>query len=158
MSIAQCFDQCLVWLGFGLARYDFGFLTATAAGEFVVVIDPGHGGKRVKGVSDGSQAGDGSSHNNATAASGKRLEKDMTLDFSLAAAKALRESEQAKKLGGVKVVLTREDVRHLAAMMRAAIATQNSADVAGGSRVPDARGAAGSSTVGLTFAVGPARA
>lgn len=114
------------WIMTGVAAVA---MCAVAAGEFVVVIDPGHGGQRIKGVSDGSQAGDGSSHNNATAASGKRLEKDMTLDFSLAAAKALRESEQAKKLGGVKVILTREDDRHVAAMMRAAIATQNSADV-----------------------------
>ena len=39
-----------------------------ASGEFVVVIDPGHGGQRVRGVSDGTQKGDGSSSNNATSA------------------------------------------------------------------------------------------
>ena len=33
VSVAQCFNQCLVWLGLGLARYDLGFLTAAAAGE-----------------------------------------------------------------------------------------------------------------------------
>ena len=114
------------WMLMGLAAAT---ICGPVAGEFTVVIDPGHGGQRMRGVSDGSQEGDGSSHNNATSASGKRLEKDMTLDFSLAAAKALRESPRAKKLGGVRVVLTREDDRHLAAMMRAAIATQNSADV-----------------------------
>jgi len=104
-------------------------LCGPVAGEFTVVIDPGHGGQRIPGKSDGSLGGDGSSHNKAISALERRLEKDMTLDFSLAAARALRESPRAKKIGGVDVVLTREDDRHVAAMMRAAIATQNSADV-----------------------------
>ena len=104
-------------------------MCAGAFGEFVVVIDPGHGGERMRGKSDGTKQGDGSSHNKATSASGARLEKEMTLDFSQAAAKALRDSPQAREMGGVTVVLTREDDRHLAAMMRAGIAVQHSADL-----------------------------
>lgn len=99
------------------------------AGGFTVVIDPGHGGQWMRGVTDGTKQGHGSAHNKATSASGKKLEKELTLDFSSAAAKALRESPRAKELGGVRVVLTREEDRQVSSMMRAATAVQNSADV-----------------------------
>ncbi len=101
--------------------------SALVAGP-VVVIDPGHGGELIKGKSDSTQEGDGASWNNTQTASGKVLEKDLILAYSLAVKAALERSETAKALG-VKVVLTREDDRHLSAMERAAVAVRESADV-----------------------------
>jgi N-acetylmuramoyl-L-alanine amidase len=103
------------------------FITRLDAGP-VVVIDPGHGGELIKGKSDSTQEGDGASWNNTRTASGRPLEKELTLSYSLAVQAAFARSEQAKALG-VKVVLTRETDKHLSAMERAAVAVREDADV-----------------------------
>ena len=95
---------------------------------FTVVIDPGHGGAPITGKSDSTQEGDGSSWNNAKSASGKYLEKDLTLSYSLAIKRAFETSEKARALK-IRVVLTRETDIHLSAMERAAVAVRESADV-----------------------------
>ena len=95
---------------------------------FVVVIDPGHGGTAIAGKSDSTQEGDGASWNNARTASGKYLEKELTLSYSLAIKRAFAADARAKELG-IKVVLTRETDVHLSAMERAAVAVRESADV-----------------------------
>lgn len=94
----------------------------------VIVIDPGHGGAKVKDKSDGSQKGDGSSWNNAFAATGGILEKDLALEYSKEIAKALAQSPRAKKLGA-KAILTRDSDKHVSSMGRAAVAVENSARI-----------------------------
>ncbi len=85
----------------------------------VVVLDPGHGGKKKTG---------GSSPNNATSASGV-LEKEMTLDL------AKRVKEQLKKLSGnipgsdIDVHLTRSKDVNLSLSDRAQFAESKGADV-----------------------------
>jgi len=92
---------------------------------YTIVIDPGHGGERVKGVNDGSQHSHGASYNNATARSshGPVLEKDLALEYSLAL------KAELEKTPGTNVILTRDRDVSMAAMMRAAIAVQAKADV-----------------------------
>ncbi|MEO0416779.1 MAG: N-acetylmuramoyl-L-alanine amidase, partial [Verrucomicrobiota bacterium] len=96
--------------------------------RFTVVIDPGHGGQMVRGVSDGSQKGYGSSANNATSARYGLLEKNLTLEYSMAAKAAFAASPRAQALG-IDVKLTREEDISLSALSRAARAVQASADV-----------------------------
>jgi N-acetylmuramoyl-L-alanine amidase len=103
-------------------------LAATAFADFTVVIDPGHGGKPIRGKSDSTQEGDGASWNNAKNASGTYLEKDLTLSYSLAIKQAFESSEKARAMK-IRVVLTRADDTHLSAMERAAVAVRESADV-----------------------------
>jgi N-acetylmuramoyl-L-alanine amidase len=100
----------------------------SSAAGFTVVIDPGHGGASVAGKSDSTQEGDGASWNNAKSASGKYLEKDLTLSYCLAIKRAFAASEKARALGA-RVILTRETDVHLSAMERAAVAVRESADV-----------------------------
>lgn len=94
------------------------------AQPFTVVIDPGHGGKRVVGVNDGSQASHGASHNNASVTvEGKVFyEKDLALSYSTFLAHHL-------VARGMTVRMTRKEDRSVSAMMRAAIAVENQADV-----------------------------
>ncbi len=99
-----------------------------ARAEFTVVIDPGHGGKSEKHHSDGSQKGDGSSWNNATAATYGYLEKDLCLNYSKELAWALHSSERAKKLG-IRTILTRKTDKHISAMTRSAFAVEYGADI-----------------------------
>ena len=94
----------------------------------IVVIDPGHGGKLEKNKSDGSQKGNGSSWNNAYAATGGHLEKDLALAYSQEIAKALAASPRAQKIGA-KAVLTRNSDKNLSAIGRAAVAVENSARI-----------------------------
>ena len=103
-------------------------LPVTSNAQFVVVVDPGHGGKAIPGKSDSSQEGDGASWNNAKSASGKYLEKDLTLSYAMAIKRAFETSERVRALQ-IRVVLTREADVHLSAMERAAIAVRESADV-----------------------------
>ena len=91
-----------------------------------VVIDPGHGGTLELGVNDGTQASHGSSHNNAAARlPGGRtvLEKDLALEF----ARELR--DELMRGEGFRVVLTRDADVSVAAMKRASVAVEESADV-----------------------------
>jgi len=93
---------------------------------FRVVIDPGHGGKLVKGKNDGTQESHGVSHNNAkvTLKDGTViLEKDLVLEY----AKALK--AELGKYKNIEVTLTRDDDSSPSAMMRAAIAVEQQADV-----------------------------
>jgi len=94
----------------------------------IIVIDPGHGGKLEKNKSDGSQKGDGSSWNNATAAGIGHLEKDLALNYSQSIARALATSPRAQKLGA-KAILTRNTDKHVSSMGRAAVAVENSARI-----------------------------
>jgi N-acetylmuramoyl-L-alanine amidase len=103
-------------------------LTPLAAAQFVVVIDPGHGGAHVAGKSDSTQEGDGASWNNARTATKKLLEKDLTLSFAIAAKQAFEQSNRARDMK-IRVVLTRDRDVHLSAMERAAVAVRESADV-----------------------------
>lgn len=115
-------------LTFGIIFCLLSMIDSAWADGFTVVIDPGHGGLPVKGKSDSSQEGDGASWNNATTASGKYLEKDLTLSYALAVQRAFAASAQAQALK-IRVVLTRSSDVHLSAMERAAIAVRESADV-----------------------------
>ena len=93
---------------------------------FRVVIDPGHGGKLVKGKNDGSQGSHGVSHNNAKVKLKDGtvvLEKDIVLEY----AKALK--TELEKYKNIEVTLTRDDDSSPSAMMRAAIAVEKQADV-----------------------------
>lgn len=93
---------------------------------FRVVIDPGHGGKLVKGKNDGTQGSHGVSHNNAQVKLKDGtvvLEKDIVLDYAKALKTALEKYEN------IKVTLTRDDDSSPSAMMRAAIAVDQQADV-----------------------------
>ncbi len=103
-------------------------LAVPALAEFTVVIDPGHGGQSERHHSDGSQKGDGSSWNNATAAIYGYLEKDLCLNYGKELAWALHTSERAKKLK-IRPILTRREDKHLSAMTRAAFAVEYGADV-----------------------------
>jgi len=94
----------------------------------IVVIDPGHGGKWVAQKTDGSQKGNGSSWNNATAATFGILEKDLALEYSQAVARAFAASPRAQKLGA-KALLTRNSDTSLSSMGRAAVAVENTARV-----------------------------
>ena len=86
-----------------------------------VVIDPGHGGTQTIG---------GSSHNNATSASGV-LEKDITLDiarrlrFSLQQGSGRRRADQLGKQ--IEVAMTRDTDTNLGLSTRAEVAQQNDA-------------------------------
>jgi N-acetylmuramoyl-L-alanine amidase len=96
------------------------------ADDFVVVIDPGHGGDFEEGRNDGTQESHGVSANNAsiTLGSGVKIqEKALTLKYS----KALAEKLNAQP--GMKAILTRDSDVSLSAMTRAAVAVQNQADV-----------------------------
>jgi len=104
------------------------FSTLSALAEFTVVIDPGHGGKSEHHHSDGSQKGDGSSWNNATAAIFGYLEKDLCLNYSKELAWSLYNDERAKKLK-IRPILTRKEDKHLSAMTRSAYAVEYGADV-----------------------------
>jgi N-acetylmuramoyl-L-alanine amidase len=106
----------------------FSFFSTLLYGGPIIVIDPGHGGLRVAQKSDGSQEGNGSSWNNATAATFGILEKNLTLEYSQEIAKALAASPRAQKLGA-KAILTRNSDSDLSAMGRAAIAVENTARV-----------------------------
>lgn len=99
-----------------------------ALGGPVIVIDPGHGGNKKKHKSDGSQEGDGSSWNNAFAATGGFLEKNLALEYSQEIAKALAASPRAQKLEA-KAILTRNSDKHLSSMARASVAVENSARI-----------------------------
>lgn len=96
--------------------------------DTVVIIDPGHGGKPKKGINDGLEGSQGSSWNNATAATYGFLEKDLTLQYSIELANILLKDPRAKKLG-IKTGLTRTDDRHVSAIGRASTAVHYSADV-----------------------------
>lgn len=103
----------------------FSVLTAYTK-PFRVVIDPGHGGKLVKGKNDGTQGSHGASHNNAsvTLADGTVvLEKDICLEYAKALKTAL------EKYKDIEVTLTRTGDTSPSAMMRAAIAVDQQADV-----------------------------
>jgi len=99
---------------------------AKPAKIFRVVIDPGHGGKLVKGKNDGTQESHGVSHNNAkvTLKNGTVvLEKDIVLEYAKALESALAKYEN------IEVTLTRNDDSSPSAMMRAAIAVEQQADI-----------------------------
>lgn len=102
-------------------------ISVHAAG-FTVVIDPGHGGADIPGKSDSTQEGDGASYNNATSASRRFLEKELTLSYGLAIKSALEKSERARALN-IRVVMTRDRDVHLGALERAAVVSRESADV-----------------------------
>ena len=106
----------------------FFIFSALALADPIVVIDPGHGGKSEKNKSDGSQKGDGSSWNNATAAGIGHLEKDLALNYSQSIARALATSPRAQKLGA-KAILTRDTDKHVSSMGRAAVAVENTARI-----------------------------
>lgn len=107
----------------------FAFLwISSALADFAIVIDPGHGGASVPGKTDSSQEGDGASWNNARSASGRHLEKDLTLSYCLAIKRAFEASDRARALKA-RVILTRETDAHLSAMERAGVAVRESADV-----------------------------
>ena len=115
-------------LGMRLGVLAFFCAGTMAIAETVVVIDPGHGGQPSPGKADSSQEGDGASWNNAKSASGRFLEKDLTLHFAQAVERAFRNHPKAKALA-VKPVLTRTADVHLSALERAAVAVRESADV-----------------------------
>lgn len=103
-------------------------LSSPLLAESIIVIDPGHGGTKIKDKSDGTQEGDGSSWNNAFADTEGLLEKDLALEYSQEIAKALAASPRAKKLGA-KAILTRNSDKHVSSMGRAAVAVENSARI-----------------------------
>lgn len=93
---------------------------------FKVVIDPGHGGKYIKGKNDGSTGSHGASYNNASVKlpdGSTVLEKDICLEY----AKALRDALADDK--SIQVTLTRGGDTSISAMMRAAIAVEQQADI-----------------------------
>ena len=109
-----------------LALFLSSLLHAKTDKVFRVVIDPGHGGKLVKGRNDGTQGSHGVSHNNAqvTLKDGSVvLEKDLVLEYAKALKIAL------EKYDNIEVTLTRDDDSSPSAMMRAAIAVEQQADV-----------------------------
>lgn len=99
-----------------------------AKGEHIIVIDPGHGGQRIVGKTDGTQGSAGASWNNATAAKYGILEKDLCLQYSIELAHTIVDSPRAKKLG-IMAALTRTDDSHVSAMRRAAIAIHHQARI-----------------------------
>lgn len=111
-----------------LTLWTFSLLTSFLMAGPIIVIDPGHGGANHKHKTDGSQKGHGSSWNNAYAATGGHLEKNLALEYSQEIAKALAASPRAQKLGA-KAILTRNADTPISAMGRAAIAVENTARV-----------------------------
>ncbi len=101
---------------------------SSASADQIIVIDPGHGGKNIKGKTDGSQGSAGASWNNATAAKYGILEKDLCLQYSVELAHAIVNDPRAKKLG-LMPALTRSDDSHVSAMRRAAIAVHHQARI-----------------------------
>lgn len=98
--------------------------TAGCKEKRVIVIDPGHGGdKKVPG----------SSHNNATAKSGK-LEKTMTLEYARSLRRHLMGAEvrgilESRGYCDVGVLMTRDSDVNVTGSGRVAVATNSKADI-----------------------------
>ncbi len=101
-----------------------GAAKATCSKRRVIVIDPGHGGKKnLKG----------SSSNNAIAYS-KVLEKTLTLQYAKSLQRALMGATvkailKSRGFNNVQVILTRGSDKNLSAKARRAVATKNKADI-----------------------------
>jgi N-acetylmuramoyl-L-alanine amidase len=89
----------------------------------IVVIDPGHGGAADAG-SDGAKSK--STSNNATSATLRIKEKDLTLTLSMLVAERINSSEAAAQ-GKIKAVLTRQDDSNIDFAKRAGVAAQANA-------------------------------
>lgn len=98
--------------------------TPASSAPKIVVIDPGHGGAADAG-SDAAK--NKSTSNNATSATLRIKEKDLTLTLSKLIAERIDQSEAAAQ-GKIKAVLTRHDDANLDFAKRAAVAAQANGD------------------------------
>lgn len=97
--------------------------TEAASSPKIVVIDPGHGGAADAG-SDAAR--NKSTSNNATSATLRIKEKDLTLALSKLVAERINSSEAAAQ-GKIKAVLTRQDDNNIDFAKRAGVAVEANA-------------------------------